>query len=409
MISLDHLAQAFVIENTTGIFLTRVDLFFQKKGTTPIRFEIRTMENGYPGRRVVPFSDVLLRASDVNISTDGVNNTTSIKFKNPVFLKNVGGVGDSTEYCFALVTDSSDYHLWITNTNNPAVSKPPYVGSLFKASNNFAWLPSQQDSIVFKLYRAKFPTNSSATVRLENNFDKKGLGNPGSNAKDIKYNVLYPNIECIHPTGTSVDMTAETTIESDNKTETTNVLNRNDNFFTSERVINQESPSSKSVQMNLLMESDNEFLSPIIGIGGTTPAPSLRLIGNSINNPLKSDGSLDADKVLTRYVTKPIRLENDSIHLDIRLGVHVPSEADILVYYRTSVESARSIDTIDFAEITPNNPIVKSPIGSNNFNEVVYIKENLTPFDVFEVLILMTSTNTSAIPRIKDLRIIAAI
>ena len=62
----DPLAQSFIVEEEGGVFLSSVDLFFNTKDTNiPVSMQIRTMENGYPTKTILPFSDIcLLYTSD---------------------------------------------------------------------------------------------------------------------------------------------------------------------------------------------------------------------------------------------------------------------------------------------------------------------------------------------------------
>ena len=59
------LAQTFMVENnpeatTIGRFLTSVDVYFgAKDDTLPVTMEIRTVANGYPSNKILPFSRVL--------------------------------------------------------------------------------------------------------------------------------------------------------------------------------------------------------------------------------------------------------------------------------------------------------------------------------------------------------------
>ncbi len=58
----DPLAQTFLIEQKGGCFLSKVDIFFATKDEKiPVMLEIREVVNGYPGKRVLPFSRVTLK------------------------------------------------------------------------------------------------------------------------------------------------------------------------------------------------------------------------------------------------------------------------------------------------------------------------------------------------------------
>jgi hypothetical protein len=53
----DPLAQSFLVEDDTGVFLTRCDVFFRSKDDTdiPVTFQIRTMQGGLPTQKFFHF------------------------------------------------------------------------------------------------------------------------------------------------------------------------------------------------------------------------------------------------------------------------------------------------------------------------------------------------------------------
>ena len=70
----------------TGKFLTSLDLYFSEKDDTfPMRVEIRTVVNGYPGPRIVPFSTVTKFPADIQTSSDA-SAATKFTFPSPVYL-----------------------------------------------------------------------------------------------------------------------------------------------------------------------------------------------------------------------------------------------------------------------------------------------------------------------------------
>lgn len=167
----DPTAQTFIIDNTGyGIFATKIDLFFRTKSASRgVTVQIREVVNGYPGPRILPFGSAYLSAEEVNVSEDG-SAPTPFTFPSPVYLQ------EGVEYCFVVLPSGNDpgYNLWVSElgenqvgTTN-RVSAQPYVGMLFTSGNNRTWNPLQPEDIKFTLYRAKFDTNTTATVILEN-------------------------------------------------------------------------------------------------------------------------------------------------------------------------------------------------------------------------------------------------
>ena len=163
----DPLAQSFFIEEDTGIFMTRCDVFFRTKDPNgiPVIFQLRTMQNGLPTSQVLPFSEIVLDPDQVQISNDS-SVATPITFKSPVYLE--GG----KEYCICMLSDSTEYSVYISRVGEndlltqSFISNQPYLGSLFKSQNASTWEPSQWEDLKFTLYRADFI--NSGTVQFYN-------------------------------------------------------------------------------------------------------------------------------------------------------------------------------------------------------------------------------------------------
>ena len=84
----DPLAQTFVVEDDTGIFITKCDVFFEQVDNLgiPVIWELRTVENGIPTTNILPLSQVILSPDQVNVSTDG-SVATTFTLKAPVYLE----------------------------------------------------------------------------------------------------------------------------------------------------------------------------------------------------------------------------------------------------------------------------------------------------------------------------------
>ena len=172
----DPLAQSFIIEEEGGVFISSVDVFFRTKDDNiPISMQIRTMENGYPTKSILPFSDVTITPDQVEISETAAVRT-KFTFKAPVYIKS------SVEYCFVLLSDSNEYEIWISRmgdidvSGTRTISAQPYAGVLFKSQNASTWTADQYEDLKFTAYRANF-TETSGTVALNN--APQGKGNNG--------------------------------------------------------------------------------------------------------------------------------------------------------------------------------------------------------------------------------------
>jgi len=176
----DPIAQSFLIDNirsTSGIFLSSVDLYFEKRSETlPVSICIVTMENGTPTQNIVPFSEVSLNPyvlnengtytteSVVNISNDSSAKTT-FTFSDLVYL-NAGN-----EYALIVRSNDSAYRVFTSRVGNRDVTtdriidKNPYSGVMFMSANSSTWTADQNRDIKFTLNCAKF-TSSSETIKF---------------------------------------------------------------------------------------------------------------------------------------------------------------------------------------------------------------------------------------------------
>jgi hypothetical protein len=163
----DPLAQSFLVTETGGCFVTKVDLFFAQKDNTglPVWVEIRNMVNGYPGPLLVPFGRKVLVPDDINVDDDNASLATTFNFDSPLYLQ------EGQEYALVVLSNSLDYKIWITQMGetdvsgtNRVISSQPYLGSLFKSQNNTTWDAVQSQDMKFTLYKAQFSLPASTST-----------------------------------------------------------------------------------------------------------------------------------------------------------------------------------------------------------------------------------------------------
>ena len=165
------IAQSFFIDETNGIYVTKVDLFFAKRDSAlPVQIQLRPMVNGLPSAsEIIPGSQVVRSSSQVNVDLVGpALTTTSFTFDEPVFLKG------QEDYALVVTADSKDYEIYVAEINEftfgsteKRVNKQPISGSLFYSQNGVTFTPAQNQDLSFVLHRAQFK-GTSATVKLNN-------------------------------------------------------------------------------------------------------------------------------------------------------------------------------------------------------------------------------------------------
>ncbi len=188
------IAQSFFVDTVAGIYVTRIDLFFETKDTNfPVSVQLRPMDNGFPSAtEIIPGSQVVVAGSSVNTSTTATAATT-FTFNEPIYLMGL------SDYAIVVTADSKDYKIYVAQTNEfllgsteKRVDRQPILGSLFYSQNNVTFTAAQNQDLTFNLYKAKFTslqgeavmhnaavpvklikpnglnsTNSSSTVRVD--------------------------------------------------------------------------------------------------------------------------------------------------------------------------------------------------------------------------------------------------
>jgi hypothetical protein len=124
---------------------------------------------------------------------------------------------------------------------------------------------------------------------------------------------------------------------------------------------------------------------------------------------------------LAKYVTKEITIQNPSTTIEVRANSNLLENSDVEIYYKTkSTNSQEVFDDIEWIPfnnagesdfvVDPANEKVISALFENqsSYKEYKYSVSNLSEFTSFAVKVIMKSTNPCYIPKIQDIRIVAA-
>ena len=165
----DPLAQTVMCDQNKGMFITKLDVFFQAKDDTlPVWCEVRSVVNGYPSNEILPFSKISLTPADVNIDATTATTATTFTFESPIYIRY------QQEFCVVLASNSPKYKVWIARIGDVeiggtrTISTQPTLGSLFKSQNASTWTPSQYEDLKFTLYRAVFDISNTGTMAVVN-------------------------------------------------------------------------------------------------------------------------------------------------------------------------------------------------------------------------------------------------
>jgi len=176
----DPIGQSFLVNAlvltgmpTSGMYLTKLDLYFQTKDSTlPVTIELREIDplNGQVTTTVVPFSRVVLASSDVITSDDGTL-ATPVYFPSPVYLR------EDYEYAIIIIPGAvnPNYNLWTAVlgdkdiSTGARVSQQPASGYMFTSANQRNWVPVENEDLKFTAYYADFTNTPTGTLVVKNN------------------------------------------------------------------------------------------------------------------------------------------------------------------------------------------------------------------------------------------------
>jgi len=258
---------------------------------------------------------------------------------------------------------------------------------------------------------------------------------------NFKYNVLVPKISFARYLDTSVSWTARTTASGSGSMSSTPIsiepFENNEFLDTEKEVITRSSSSSKTLRIDGNISTGTSRLSPVIDIGRSR---SVILINNLINND-NSNEIVNFGNSSTKYISKKIVLADGQEAEDIKVLVsgYRPPSTEIDVYARfqngqdlddfrdkhytklnlVETQASNTVSSIvnkdDFIELeyevpSSNNSLLGAFKNSAN-NSVLRYKNssgaNFDTFKYFSLKIVLRSSSSNIVPRVKDLRAIA--
>jgi hypothetical protein len=275
----------------------------------------------------------------------------------------------------------------------------------------------------------------SYTLTAQNSDAADATGDVGGTAvtatRNIMFDVIQPVAGTLVPPGTSISSNIRTTTgrtleQSETEFALTSAskqkpseLNQ-DYTLTAPSIVasaineTNEMSGSKSLSLNILIESPSDHISPVID----TSRLSATLIRNRLYNPVSgttpdfvSDTTSAGGSGPAQYITRPVVLENESTALDVRLSAYVPATSSVKMYYRLSnADDSRKMGDLAWVGFNSDGSPDSAVEPSNDdvtFKEHQYSASGLTTFTAFQLKVVLAGTNSSYPPRVKDLRGIA--
>ena len=272
-------------------------------------------------------------------------------------------------------------------------------------------------------------THNSYTITAKNSDTASATGAGGGTtvtaSENRLVNVMYPVIENIQlpetqvtfstrmVNGTSVDG-SEAAYGGASASDAFAMLPNRNYFFNAPKLIasplnesNISNLSAGSVEITATMTSTNEALSPVIDMNRLSLHTIQNIVGKSSS---VVETSARGGTELCRYITRKVELAEEADSFTVFFDANKPGAGDIKLFYRI-LEGGESGDINDkaFIEATPTDPI---PVNEGGFSEIRYdvIESTLSnkSFSTIQFKVVLMSTNSSLVPRIKDFRAICA-
>ncbi|MDX1532729.1 MAG: DUF4815 domain-containing protein [Nitrosopumilaceae archaeon] len=222
--------------------------------------------------------------------------------------------------------------------------------------------------------------------------------------EELNFNGTTTTYSASGTTGKSIDGT-ETAYASD--TYPTNIILKDNHSLKAPWVVPSSTDnaannlSQTAFTINGVMSSEKDSVSPVIDKNRI----GMIVVNNIINSPSSlSELTSVGGNAISRYITKPIGLKDAATSIKTFVDANRPQGSNIHVYYRVGSTNEEVIAS-DWTEF---DTVIEPAISdSDSFNEAEFEAESIGSFSVFQIKVVMVSTSSSNIPKVKNFRSIA--
>jgi len=263
--------------------------------------------------------------------------------------------------------------------------------------------------------------------------------------QNIPFNTVHPKLQIMSPAGTFATARIRTVSGSTPDSSLLSFVDQGfesvslneTNYLSSPRIIASkinetkwlsELPASKSFTLEVDLTSENDLVSPMIDLDRV----NLITIGNRLNSKIsnyKTDSrvnSLFGDPTAATYLSKIVNLEKPADSIKVLFDAYRHSTSDIRVLYRLfrvdskseplwelfpghkNLDVNKNIKNINDNDGT-SDTFVGASTTEDDFRSYEYNIKNLPQFSGFQIKVLMTGSNSSFVPKIRDFRAISSI
>lgn len=283
-----------------------------------------------------------------------------------------------------------------------------YINGVHKITS-VTWNTYSFDNVIISGTETLIPDTATSSVFFGTNvttdysfqYDILFLNNNEIMLSNTKLSYVFKSLS-----GKSLDGSETPNVFDSSFTEITNKIDYNTarvkkiNSLYNEQNLNPG--AAKSLQVDIAFNTNNENITPVIDETNTNAI----LIENIINNKFEGEDAGNSEGI-ARYITKDISLSAQSNGVQVRFSANIQSPADVRVYYKTlPIESTGSLSDQQWVEMTVDTNVSKAN-NSTTYNKYVYTAYDLPLFKAFKTKVLMTSTDSTKPPLIKEYRAIA--
>ena len=264
--------------------------------------------------------------------------------------------------------------------------------------------------------------------------------------QNITFNSIRPNIQTLLPETTSIEARIRTTTGTSvngNEISFTDrgfediSLNSNNQLSETSAIyskVNELSnlttlPGNRSFTMELLLSTGDRKVSPMIDLHRVNIITTMNRIDNPVSDFVLEPkvNQLSGDPNAAIYVSKLVKLQKSADSLKVLFDAYRHSTNDIRVMYRLLRNDTPDSQQLyeffpGYDNLDENGNVINSSKNNGrsdrfvqasntlyNFGNYEFTGKNITPFNGFQIKIIMTGTNQSYVPLIRDLRAIASI
>jgi len=275
----------------------------------------------------------------------------------------------------------------------------PTVTNTYTPKSNTGFLPRFKSNFKYDLMKPTIQTielpNTDITAQFRGLSGTSQDSNKVPGIKDANYQYFVPN--------QNIEFSSPMMMAT----------NKNEKLFN--RSGTALDKKSLAIKLNLISEFDN--ISPVVDtqrmsailISNKTNSPSTATVGQRgyVNTGFIAETEPTNGSIATKYITKEVTLEQSSTSLKTVASVNKQSPCDIDFYYR--IKTSEEQVFVDRPWVLMERPDIYSvnSINEDDFKEFEFDVQNLPEFTSVSVKIVMSTENSSIVPKVKDLRIIA--